>query len=105
MVLWCLAALAVGFAISYGRLSETAGTWLYLLSALLLGLEGQSFASAALERARFAFVDIAAGPDRLAAERSFFSRWLVAAPTPAAGRPSAPMAPAHVIGLFPESGG
>ena len=41
-----------------------------------LGLEGQGFAAAALERAGFGFVDVAAGADRAAAERSFFSRWL-----------------------------
>ncbi len=59
-----------------------------------------------MERAGFGLVDIAAGPDRLAAERSFFSRWLAdAAPAPLAARPNTPIAPAHVIGLFPESGG
>jgi hypothetical protein len=106
LVLWCLGALVVGFAIFYGRLSDAAGTWLYLLSTVFLGIEGQSFAAAAMERAGFGLVDIAAGPDRLAAERSFFSRWLAdAAPAPLAARPNTPIAPAHVIGLFPESGG
>lgn len=106
LVLWCLGALIVGLAIFYGRASGAVGFWLYVLSVFYLGFEGQSFAAAALERAGLRLADIAAGADRLAAERSFFSRWLAdAAPAPFAARPNTPIAPAHVIGLFPESGG
>jgi Protein of unknown function (DUF2628) len=106
LLVWCLGAALVGLAISYGRLSAAAPVWLYLLSALFLGLEGRSFLAAAIERAGFSFVAVAAGDDRLAAERSFFSRWLAQpAPAPTVARPHTPIAPAHVIGLFPESGG
>ena len=104
--LWGLGALAVGFAISYGRLPDAVGAWLYFLSAVFLGFEGQNLAAAAMERAGFGFIDIATGVDRLTAERGFFSRWLIeAASAPAVARPNAPIVPAHVIGLFPESGG
>jgi hypothetical protein len=106
LLLWCLGALIVGLAIFFGRLSGATGVWLYLLSALFFGIEGQGLAAAAMERAGFRFVDIATGADRLAAERGFFSRWFAdTAAAPAAMRPSVPVAPAHVIGLFPESGG
>jgi hypothetical protein len=106
LVLWGLGALIVGFAIFYGRASGAVGFWLYVLSVVFLGFEGQNYATAALERGGFGLADIAAGADRLAAERSFFSRWLAdVAPTPLAARPNTPIAPAHVIGLFPESGG
>ena len=105
LLIWCVAALIAGFAISYGRLPEPAGTWLYLLSAILLGLEGQNFRAAAMARSGFDVADIAAGADRLVAERGFFARWLAdAGSPPPAVRPNTPIAPAHVIGLFPESG-
>ncbi|WP_158815929.1 DUF2628 domain-containing protein [Methylocapsa sp. S129] len=107
---WCLAAVLVGFAISYGLLRDSAATWLYLVSCVFLGLEGKSFVGAAMERRGLGLVDIVAGPDLIAAERAFFSRWLAidGAPvaTPAAARAHAPVADAaHVIGLFPEAGG
>jgi hypothetical protein len=107
LALWCVAALVVYLAISYGRLTDSAASWLYLLSAFFIGLEGQNVAAAAAERRGLRLVDIVAGPDRDAAERGFFSRWLAAAPpAPApAARPSAPIGEGHVIGLFPEAGG
>jgi hypothetical protein len=105
LALWALGALIVGAAIFYGRLPDAAGFWLYLLSALFIGLEGQGFAAAALERAGFVFADVATGAGRAEAERSFFSRWLSSETPTLVPRPSMPIAPAHVIGLFPESGG
>jgi hypothetical protein len=104
-VVWCLGAIIVAFAVSFGRLPNSAGIWLYLLSAAFLGIEGQNLAAAAMERNGFGFADIVTG-DAVAAQRGFFSRWLADAPTaPQAARPNVPIAPAHVIGLFPEAGG
>jgi hypothetical protein len=103
---WCLGALIVALAASYGRAPDFAAIWLYLLSAIWLGLEGQGLAAAARQRAGFRFVDIVTGADSGAAEHGFFSRWLAdPAPASPAARPSAPVAQAHVIGLFPEAGG
>lgn len=103
---WCLGALIVALAISHGRLPDFVGTWLYLLSAVFLGLEGQGLVAAAMERAGFGFVDVVTGVDSVAAERGFFSRWLAdQAPATPVARPNAPVAQANVIGLFPEAGG
>jgi hypothetical protein len=103
---WCVGALIVALAVSYGGAPDFAANWLYLLSAVWLGLEGQGLVAAARQRAGFRFVDIVTGVDSGAAEHGFFTRWLAdPAPATAAARPNAPIAEAHVIGLFPEAGG
>jgi Protein of unknown function (DUF2628) len=108
LAVWLAAAVALGWAIHDGRLPGADGAWFVLLSAIYLGLEGNSLAAAALERRGYKLTDIAGGANRLDAERSFFSRWTAGdvspAPAPAA-RSNAPIAPAHVIGMFPEAGG
>jgi|SRR5450432_648086 Protein of unknown function (DUF2628) len=111
LTVWLAAALALGWAIHLGRLPSADGTWFVLLSAIYLGLEGNSLAAAALERRGYKLADIAGGANRLDAERSFFSRWTAEdishspAHAPAAPRSNSPIAPAHVIGMFPEAGG
>jgi hypothetical protein len=109
---WCLGALLVGLAISYGLLAGSAGSWLYFIAALFLGLEGKGFVGAAMERRGLLLVDVATGPDLAAAESGFFSRWLAGLPAvtptpPPAARPNAPIAEGHgpIIGMFPEAGG
>ena len=103
---WSLGALIVALTVFYGRTPDFAANWLYFLSAVWLGLEGQGLVAAAKRRAGFRFVDIVAGADAAAAEHGFFSRWLAdAAPASPAARPNVPVAQAHVIGLFPEAGG
>jgi hypothetical protein len=107
LAVWCLAAILVSVAVSYGVIRDSAGTWLYLLGALYLGLQGRSIRAAAMERGGLRLVDVVCGSDLSAAESGFFSRWLAAAPAaaPASPRRDAPIPPAHVIGLFPEAGG
>jgi hypothetical protein len=106
LVVWCVGALIVGLAIFCGRLSGSAGPWLYVLSALFLGLEGQNFAAAAAERRGYGFADVAAGADRAAAEQSFFARWLAETSSQSLrARSNKPIPQAEVIGLFPEQGG
>jgi hypothetical protein len=107
---WCLGAIFVVLMFRGGKLGSGAGGWLYLLSAVYLGLEGRKFVAAAIERRGFAFVDVVLGPNRSVAEEIFFNRWPVKneAPPSAAPRaniPVAPSAPSHVIGMFPEGGG
>jgi hypothetical protein len=108
LTVWLAAALALGWAIHEGRLPSADGTWFVVLSALYLGLEGNGLAAAALERRGYKLADIAGGGNRLDAERSFFSRWTaedVAPPPAPVARSKTPIAPAHVIGMFPEAGG
>jgi hypothetical protein len=108
---WCLGALIVAAAMFYGRAPDFAANWLYFLSAVWLGLEGQDLVADARRRAGFRFVDIVTGADSTAAEHGFFSRWLAdSAPASPVARPNARgaqahLAQAHVIGLFPEAGG
>jgi hypothetical protein len=106
--IWCVGAILVALAFRYGHVSRDAGGWLYLLSALYLGFEGRGFVAATVERRGFALVDVVAGADRIGAEHAFFGRWpaetQVAAAVSAA-RPNIPVAPPHVIGMFPEAGG
>jgi hypothetical protein len=105
---WCLGAILVGLTISYGLLARPAGSWLYFVAALYLGLEGKGFVAAALERRGVRFVDVATGADLASAESGFFSRWLADAPAMAPpARAQAPAAQAHgpIIGMFPEAGG
>jgi hypothetical protein len=108
---WCLGAVLVGLATSYGLLGGSAGSWLYFIAALFLGFEGKGFVGAAMERRGLRLVDVAAGPDLAAAESGFFARWLANTPapvlTPAPARPNASAADGqgHIIGMFPEAGG
>ena len=108
---WCLGAVLVGLATSYGLLGGSAGSWLYFIAALYLGLEGKGFVGAAMERRGLRLVDVATGPDLATAESGFFARWLARAPAiasaPQPARATSPLAEAHgpIIGMFPEAGG
>jgi hypothetical protein len=107
---WCLGAILVGLTISHGLLRDSAGTWLYFIAALYLGLEGKGFVGAAMERRGVRLVDIATGADLAAAESGFFSRWLadapaMAPPPPAKAKAAAAEAHGPIIGMFPEAGG
>lgn len=108
LLVWIAGAMLVGAAISARLLPEQTAGALYLLSALYLGFEGRNLVSAALERSGAPLVDIAAGSDRVTAERVLFSRWNRVAEAPRAPAPRAaasPAAPHAIIGLFPEAGG
>jgi hypothetical protein len=107
---WCLGAILVGLTISHGLLRGSAGSWLYFIAALYLGLEGKGFVGAALERRGVRLVDVATGADLAAAESGFFSRRLadapaIAPPPPARAQASAAQAHGPIIGMFPEAGG
>lgn len=105
--LWCLAAALAVLALRQELLSGSGAMWLYILSAVFLGLEGRDFVAAAMERRGFRLVDIVAGLDDVAVERVFFARWRpdVGPAANAPPRPNIPFAQAHVIGMFPEAGG
>jgi Protein of unknown function (DUF2628) len=106
LAIWCLAAVAASLSISHGLLQASAGTWLYLLGAVFLGLQGKAIRAAAMERRGFRLVDVVSGSDLTTAESGFFSRCFTgeAAITPASQRSNAAAGEGHVIGLFPEAG-
>ncbi len=107
LALWILGAALVGLALARGVLSADAAVWLYVLSALYVGLEGRALQGAGLTRRGRPLADVVCAPDSSTAELGFFARRF-AAPTPRGaqragfGPPSS--APPEVLGLFPEAG-
>ena len=93
-------------------IEETAGFWVWLFLAGLVGMEASSLLRWKLARRRFEQVGIVVGDDREEAERRFFDGWedeparpAAAAPPPPSpfGPPTTTSAPASdVIGLFPQ---
>ena len=93
-------------------IEESAGFWVWLFLAGLVGMEASSLLRWKLARRRFEQVGIVVGDDREEAERRFFDSWedeparpaAVAPPPPSPfGPPTTTSAPASdVIGLFPQ---
>jgi len=107
LALWILVAAPVGFALAASVLSAEAAFWLYVLSALYLGLEGRALEGAALARRGRPLSDVVCAPDSATAELGFFARRFA----PAAARGSEPggfgpppSAPGEVLGVFPQAG-
>ncbi|MGA2043305.1 MAG: DUF2628 domain-containing protein [Roseiarcus sp.] len=107
LVVWCFGAILVGLAVASGRLPGPGAVWLYVLSALFLGLEGRTLVAAAAEREGLGLVDVIQGADQSEAEAAFFARLLAntrSAPI-APASPTLPLVRNQVIGSFPEPGG
>ena len=103
---WLVAAVAITAATSL--LTASAGFGLFLLLAILTGLEAPTWRRRALARAGFATRDVVAAEDRDAAECRFFERLGPSVPSPASkGTPitSGPLRGPAVLGLFPEPKG
>jgi hypothetical protein len=93
-------------------IEESAGFWVWLFLAALVGMEASSLLRWKLARRRFEQVGIVVGDDREEAERRFFDSWEDEPARPAAMAPPPPSpfgpttttsAPAgDVIGLFPQ---
>jgi Protein of unknown function (DUF2628) len=107
LALWCVIAVLVGLAAGFRGISGGTAAGLFLIVELYLGLQAAEFADAALERSGWPLSDVAAGADRVDAERGFFSRRARQAPQAQSARQVAasPSTPSSVIGLFPEAGG
>ena len=109
-------ALIVGggtFALRRFGLEESAGFWVALLLAILVGIEASSLLRWKLARRGFENLGVVVAEDRDIAERRFFDGWVSAtgrlatrssaAPPPAA--PSSfdrPAPSSEIIGLFPQ---
>ena len=106
LALWILGAALVALGLAQGVFGADAAVWLYVLSALYLGLEGRALQGAALARRGRPLADVICAADSSTAERGFFERAFAAppraAPRPRAAPPSS--APPQVLGLFPEAG-
>jgi hypothetical protein len=90
-------------------IEETAGFWVALFLAVLIGMEASSLLRWKLARRGFAQVGIVVGDDLEEAERRFFASWdgeEVARPAvvPTVGSPFTPPASTSgdIVGLFPQ---
>jgi Protein of unknown function (DUF2628) len=105
----------VGVALSLLGAGADARTLVFLLLALLMGLEAASLRRWSYSRGKWRQIDFVVADDEEAAERRFFDRWTEgheAGPAPSYNVPTAPNQPRGIvppsqgiIGLFPEPGG
>ena len=101
----------VTFALRRLGIEVTAGGWVGLLIAVLVGIEASSLRRWKLARRKFEQVGVVVADDLEMAERRFFDGWVAQderpAPafTPSAPPPSpfsAPPAATDIVGLFPQ---
>ena len=99
-----------------GASGRTCALLVFLLLALLMGLEAASLRRWSYSRGKWRQIDFVVADDEEAAERRFFDRWTEhrdTGPSPSYDVPTAPYqprgivpaAPQGIIGLFPEPGG
>jgi len=98
------------FALRRFGIEQSAGFWVWLFLAALVGIEASSLLRWKLARRRFEQVGIVVGDDLEEAERRFFDRWdddEPARPAPVAPSPPSPFGPppapsGDIVGLFPQ---
>ncbi len=102
----------ITFALRRLGVEETAGVWVALLLALLIGMEAPSLRRWKLSRRGFESQGVVVADDLEMAERRFFDGWMAgeaplpgssSAPPPAPSFTRPPPADAgYVVGLFPQ---
>lgn len=107
-------ALLIGgitFALRRLGVAESAGLWVALLVAILVGLEASSLRRWKLGRRGFENLGVVVAEDRDIAERRFFDGWVSDAGRLTTPPPSSPVAPSpfdrpapssDIVGLFPQ---
>jgi hypothetical protein len=108
-------SLAVGVTLVLLGAGADARTLVFLLLALLMGLEAASLRRWSYSRGKWRQIDFVVADSEEAAERRFFDRWTDSrdgGPAPSYNVPTAPNQPRGmtgssqgIIGLFPEPGG
>ena len=106
LLIWCACAAGTLAAVRFLRLPVDTLGFFFVILALLIGFEGQTWRRAALERRGFNLADIVSAPTREEGERIFFARWPEAAAAPQSPRPPSgtTLRGGEVLGLFPEAG-
>jgi hypothetical protein len=111
LIAWLLILGGAMFLLRRFGIEETAGFWVWLFLAALVGMEASSLLRWKLARRRFEQVGIVVGDNLAEAERRFFDGWEGEPARPAAASPppspfgpppTAPTPASDVIGLFPQ---
>jgi hypothetical protein len=107
-------ALIIGgltFAMRRLGIEQSAGAWVALLIALLIGIEASSLRRWKLSRRKFENLGVVVAGDREAAERRFFDGWMAqevqvehsaSAPPRSASPFGPPSGSPDIVGLFPQ---
>ena len=108
LIAYLLVVGGVAFVMRRLGIEESAGFWVALFLAVLVGMEASSLLRWKLARRGFEQVGIVVGDDLEEAERRFFDQWDEEPARPAAAVPApspfGPPAPASgdIVGLFPQ---
>jgi hypothetical protein len=110
-IVYLLLIGGITFALRRLGVEETAGAWVALLLALLIGMEAPSLRRWKLSRRGFENQGVVVADDIEMAERRFFDGWMAgeaplpgsssAPPAPPVARPAA-AGPHEIVGLFPQ---
>ena len=113
-IVYALLVGGVTFALRRLGVAETAGLWVALLLAVLIGIEASSLRRWKLARSGYENLGVVVAKDLEEAERRFFDGWISNAgrlttptsePPPAAAQPSPfdrPAPSSDIVGLFPQ---
>ncbi len=106
-IVYALLVAGIIFGVVRLGLTADAGGWIYLLLAILVGIEASSLRRWKLSRRKFEQVGVVVADDLEMAERRFFDGWVARDERPAPAytpRPSpfAPAAATEIVGLFPQ---
>jgi len=107
-IVYLLLVGGLTFALRRLGIEETAGVWVALLLALLIGMEAPSLRRWKLSRRGFEYRGVVVADDLEIAERRFFDGWMANDDTPApASSPTSFLHPggtpaSDVLGLFPQ---
>jgi hypothetical protein len=110
-IVYALIVGAVTFALRRFGLAETAGGWVALLLALLIGIEASSLRRWKLSRRGFDNHGVVVGDNLEDAERRFFDGWVAEPQRPVPAAPPPPPSPfdrpsvapsSDIVGLFPQ---
>ena len=115
-IVYALLLAGLTFALSRLGVAETAGAWVALLLAILIGVEASSLRRWKLSRKGYENLGVVVGKDLEDAERRFFDGWISdAGRLTSASAPPAPPSPlslspferpaqssSDIVGLFPQ---
>jgi hypothetical protein len=110
-IAYSIVTAGLTFALRRLGLAETAGLWVALLVAILVGIEASSLLRWKLARRGYDNLGVVVADDLEEAERRFFGGWVNNAGRLTIPTPSAPVAPSpfdrppassDIVGLFPQ---